>query len=68
MNEIHKFAASEESPDGVRVAVTITAPVETAWPDVRELLELAAMTASRGMSFVKQNREASAKRNDGMPF
>lgn len=66
MSETHKFTAAEESPDGVRVAVTITVPIEIAWLDVRELLELAGMTASRGMTVVNQNREMSQKHEDAV--
>lgn len=54
---VWEFRAAEARPDGVRVDVTIAVPAGITWKDMRELAEVAQMTASRAMAQVIASSE-----------
>jgi hypothetical protein len=55
------FRASETDPVGIQVDVVIAVPNGVAWKDMRELAEVAQMTASRAMTQAIVSRERPPK-------
>lgn len=58
------FSATETSPDGIRVTVTVIVPTAVEWHDVREVAEIAQMGASHTSTRVGQSR----RRTEEAPF
>jgi len=52
----HVFQASYTDPSGIRVNTTILVPAEVAWPDVREVGEIAQMTACGALAHIDTSR------------
>ncbi|ALG07632.1 hypothetical protein H4W33_010490 [Kibdelosporangium phytohabitans] len=51
------FESTITDPNGVRVTVTVSVPLERAWKDVGESAELAQMAASRAQAMLRDSRE-----------
>lgn len=53
------FRVTEVDPLGIRVSVKVLVPQGVAWKDVRDVSEIAQMTASRAMGQTTQSRRTS---------
>lgn len=61
----HVFSASQTLPNGVRITTAITAPEDAAWPDLREMNEIAGMGTSWTTGHVQKS---IARAREECPF
>jgi hypothetical protein len=57
-----RYTVSETRPDGIRLTVMITIPDELAYPDMRELIELAQMGLVQTGRIFDRDADAALRR------